>query len=528
MRSLLLRSAITGVALAGAMAAAQAAPVRGGKLLFARNADSLFLDPVLNDNNTDIWVLTSLNSGLLAPTHDGKGVQPGLATSWGASADGKTFTVTLRPGTKFADGSPVTAEDVVWSLDRARDPKAGTWNFLLASIDKVTAESADKVVLSLKNPDPSLPAALATFNAAIMPKKLFEASKGANDEERAHSFAEHPVGAGPFMLDSWQRGSKMVLKRNPYYWGKDASGAALPYLDEVDMTVVPDDATRILQLKAGQVDATEFVPYERAKELSGDPKLTMDLFPSTKVTYVQLNARPKLNDGSPNPLADEKVRQALNYALNKKAVIQIVTHGLGAPMQSYMPSTTPLYTALGPVYAYNMAKAKSLLAASGYPKGFNLVALSQAGNADDVSTLAAMQQMWAPLGVKLSIQQMDLVSLDAHYHKYDFQMRTGYWTNDIADPNEITSYFAYYPNIQCQYSGWKSDRIDALYDQSQVEQDPAKRAAQYKEIQQTFVQGAPMFFLYESPFAAASRKEVHGFMQIPLGNYVFDTAYVEK
>ena len=528
MRSLLLRSAIMAAALAGTMAEAQAQPVRGGKLAFARNADSLFLDPVLNDNNTDIWVLTSLNSGLLAPTADGKGVKPALATSWGASADGKTFTVTLRPGTKFADGSPVTAEDVVWSLDRARDPKAGTWNFLLASIDKVAAEGTDKVVLTLKNPDPSLPAALATFNAAIMPKALFMAAKGANDDERAHSFAEHPVGAGPFMLDSWQRGSKMVLKRNPYYWGKDAGGTPLPYLDEVDMTIVPDDATRILQLRAGQIDATEFVPYERAKELGSDPKLTMDLFPSTQVTYVQLNARPKLNDGTPNPLSNEKVRQALNYALNKKAIIQIVTHGLGTPMQSYMPSTTPLYTGLGPAYPYNMSKAKALLASAGYPNGFNLVVLSQAGKADDVSQLAAMQQMWAPLGVKLSIQQMDLVTLDARYHKYDFQMRTGYWTNDIADPNEITSYFAYSPTVQCQYSGWKSDRIDALYTQSQVEQDPARRAAEYKEMQQTFVQAAPMFFLFESPFAAASRKAVHGFMQIPLGNYVFDTAYVEK
>ncbi len=527
MRSLLLRSAIIGAALAGTMAA-EAQPVRGGKLTFARNADSLFLDPVLNDNNTDIWILTSLNAGLLAPAADGKGVQPALATAWGASADGKTFTVTLRTGTKFADGSPLTPEDVVWSLDRARDPKAGTWNFLLASIDKVAADGADKVVLTLKNPDPSLPAALATFNAAIMPKKLFMAAKGGTDEERAHSFAEHPVGAGPFMLDSWQRGSKMVLKRNPYYWGKDASGTPLPYLDEVDLTIVPDDATRILQLKAGQIDATEFVPYARAKELGADPTVSMDLFPSTQVNYVQLNARPKLNDGTPNPLSNEKVRQALNFALNKKAIIQIVTHGIGAPMRSYMPSTTPLYVGTEQVYPYNMAKAKSLLAEAGYAKGFNLVVLSQAGKADEVAQLAAMQQMWAPLGVKLSIQQMDLVSLDAHYHKYDFQMRTGYWTNDIADPNEITSYFAYYPTVKSQYSGWKSDRIDALYEQSQVEQDPGKRAAQYKEIQQVFVQGAPMFFLYETPFAAASRKQVHGFMQIPLGNYVFDTAYVEK
>ncbi len=517
-----------GVVLAGAMAVAQAEPVRGGKLIFARNADSLFLDPVLNDDNVDIWILTNLNGTLLAPTPDGKGVRPGLAVSWGASGDGRTFTLKLRPGVKFSDGSPVTAEDVVWSLERARDPKAGIWNFLLLSVDKVAAQGDDAIVLSLKSPDPSLPAALATFNSAIMPKKLFLAAKGVTMEDKARAFAEHPVGAGPFMLDSWQRGSKMVLKRNPNYWGKDASGAALPYLDEVDLMVVPDDATRILQIKAGQVDATEFVPFERVKELQADPKLTMNLFPSTQVTYVQLNARPKLNDGAANPLSNEKVRQALNYALNKKAITQIVTHGFGVPMQSYMASTTPLYVALGPAYPYDMGKAKAMLAEAGYAKGFSLLAFSQAGKAGDTSTLAAMQQMWAPLGVKLSIQQMDLATMDDRYHKNDFQLRTGYWTNDIADPNEITSYFAYSPNIECQHSGWKNPRVDALYNQSQVEQDPAKRAAEYKEMQQLYVQGAPMFFLFESPFAAVTRKQVKGFEQIPLGNDVFETAYVEK
>ena len=525
--SALWTSALAGVALL-ATSVAQAAPPRGGTLVFGRNADSQFLDPVLNDANVDIWVLTSLNSTLLLPTLDGRGVRPGLATEWGASADGRTFTVKLRPGITFSDGSPVTPDDVVWSLTRAHDPKAGIWNFLLASIDSVEARGADSVVLTLKNPDPSLPAALATFNAAIMPKTLFMAAKGGTDEERAHSFAEHPVGAGPFMLDSWQLGTKMVLKRNPHYWAKDSDGGALPYLDEVVMPIVPDDATRILQLKAGQIDATEFVPYARAAELKKDPNLTMSLFPSTQITYVQLNARPKLNDGTDNPLSNEKVRQALNYALNKPAIIQIVTHGLGTPMRSFMPSTTPLYADLGPVYPYDMAKAKTLLKEAGFDKGFPLVALSQAGKADDTATLAAMQQMWAPLGVKLSIQQLDLATIDARYHKNDFQMRSGYWTNDIADPNEIASYFAYSPNIQCQYSGWQSERADKLFEQSQVEQDPAKRAAQYREIQQIFVAGAPMFFLFESPFAAAARKGVDGFLQIPLGNYWFETATVAK
>ena len=146
----------------------------------------------------------------------------------------------------------------------------------------------------------------------------------------------------------------------------------------------------------------------------------------------------------------------------------------------------------------------------------------------DTSTLTTIQQMWAPLGVKLSIQQMDLPTMDARYHKSDFQIRTAYWTNDIADPNEITSYFAYYPTVQSQYSGWKNDAVDKLFEQSQVELDATKRSAQYNQMQHIFVAAAPMFFLYESPFAAATRDDVKGFRQSPLGNDMFAEAYIEK
>ena len=108
--------------------------------------------------------------------------------------------------------------------------------------------------------------------------------------------------------------------------------------------------------------------------------------------------------------------------------------------------------------------------------------------------LVKAQQMWAPLGVKLAIQQMDIATLDDRYHKNDFQLRTAYWTNDIADPSEISSYFAYFPNIQCQHSGWKSERADQLFEQSQVEQDPARRADEYKEIQRIYMAAAPVIW----------------------------------
>ena len=167
-------------ALALGCASADAA-TRGGKMVYARYADSLFLDPVLNDANVDIWVLTNLYDTLLAPTSDGSGVTPALATKWDSSADGKTLTLTLRSDVKFSDGTPMTVDDVKWSLDRARDPKAGEWNSSLAAVDSIDAKDATTVVLNLKHADPTLLAALATFNSAILPKAAFEATPGATE-----------------------------------------------------------------------------------------------------------------------------------------------------------------------------------------------------------------------------------------------------------------------------------------------------------------------------------------------------------
>ena len=155
--------------------------------------------------------------------------------------------------------------------------------------------------------------ALATFNTAILPEKKFEAEAGATDADKAKSFAEHPIGTGPFVLKSWQRGGTMELVKNPNYWAKGEDGQPLPYLDGVKFEIIPDDATRILKVQAGELDAAEFIPYARVAELKADTRLAMELFPSTRVFYGNFNVRPQI-DGKDNPLANVKVRQALNYA----------------------------------------------------------------------------------------------------------------------------------------------------------------------------------------------------------------------
>ncbi len=512
------------LALQAGLSQAQAATT-GGKLVFGRYADSLFLDPVLTDANVDIWVMTNIYDTLLLPTANGQGTQPGLATAYEITDGGKTVTLTLREGVKFSDGTPLSADDVVWSLDRARDPKAGPWNSLLASVDHVDA-AGNTVVLRLKNPDATIIPVLATFNTAILPKKAFEAMPGDTMDDKAKAFGEKPIGTGPFVLVEWKRGSSMKLRRNPQYWRKADNGQALPLLDELEFQIIPDDSTRLLKLKAGELDGVEFVPFARVKELQADPNLRMELWPSTRVAYLTMNVRPTLN-GAPNPLANLKVRQALNYAMNKDAVIGVTTLGLGKPMRSFMSSATPLF-APSPLYPYDLAKAKALLAEAGMAGGFDLTCLTLSGNQDNLTNLTLAQQMWSAIGVRLKIEQLDNPTLTAHYRAGTFQLRTAAWTDDIADPSEITSYFAYFPNIASLHSGWQDARADELYLASQREIDPAKRAAQYTEIQSIYNAAAPIVYLYETPYPVAFRAKVKGFVQIPLGNNIFEMASVEK
>jgi peptide/nickel transport system substrate-binding protein len=500
---------------------------RGGTFTYSPEADCIFLDPAFTQQNPDIWVALNIYDTLLHPSADGKTVVPGLASSYEVSPDALTITLKLRPGIKFSDGSAIEPSDVKFTLDRAH--VSGEFAFLLESIDKVETQGTDTVVLHLKHPDPAILWALATFNTGVVPEKLLQAAPGNTPQEKAKAFAEKPVGSGPFLLTSWKHGSEMVLGRNPYYWEKGEDGKPLPYVDQVKLVIIPDDATRILKLKAGEIDGAEFVPLARVAELKADPKLNMVLFPAAQTIYLAMNNRPTLKDGAPNPLSDQRVRQALNYAVDKKAIIQVLSYGIGTPQLTFMPSSTPFaYTEKGEPYPYNPAKAKELLKQAGFANGFEVGIYAIAGKADDQTELAAIQQMWGEVGVKLKIQSLDSTTRIAKFKAGDYQMRTALWTNDINDPSEITSYYAYYPTVQSNFSGFRNLDIEADFVKSQAEMDNEKRGALYKHLQQLYIDAAPMVFLLELPYPVALGKKVQGFVQIPLGNYIFAGVHLEQ
>lgn len=518
---------LLGAALGLAATTSALAIERGGAMTFARYDDSTVIDPVWADRNPDLWMVTNLYETLLRNGPDGS-IVPGLAESYDVAADGLFITLTLREGLKFSDGSALTVADVVFSLDRARNPELGPWAGLLGAVDKVAADG-NKVLLTLKNPDPTIVSILATFNTGIVSKAAFEKAAGGSDQEKAKAYFEGtPVTSGPFTMKSRVAGSSMSFARNPNYWRTGEDGKPLPYLDEVDFVVIPDDATRILKLQAGEVDVAEFIPFARVGELRGDTNLKMELFPSTRIIYAPINTRDTRKDGSKNPLADVKVRQALNYATDKSMLLKLVTFDTGKPMTSLMSAATQLHYGPEPLYPYNPEKAKQLLAEAGVDGGLDITFTTLAGSADDATLFTALQQMWAPLGVNLKVEQVDNPTRGTKNRSGEFDIHTYGWANDVNDPAQVTGWLGYYKQRQAVGTGWNNEEFNKLFEASNSEVDPAKRKEEYKRMQEIYAENAPLLFLYETPFAVAVSKSVEGYVQTPLGANDFAAAWRAK
>jgi peptide/nickel transport system substrate-binding protein len=272
------------------------------------------LDPAQNSVNESIWLDQNIYSRLLQPNATGTKLLPDLATSWKVSNGGKTYTFHLRSA-KFSDGSPVTAQDAVYSITRAKNLKGG-WGFLLDAVKSVTAPSSKTLVIKLTRPHAPLLADLAMYAYAVVPQKLVKA--------QGDAFFNKPVGSGPFMVTSLQKDQEVDLTVNPYWYGKK------PNIKNVKVQIVPNDNSRVLLLQSKKVDAIENPPGNLINQLSKYPGLQSDLFPSTRVDFIQL-------DEHFAPFKDKNVRLALNYGIDRNAIVKLAYSGHATPAASYMP-----------------------------------------------------------------------------------------------------------------------------------------------------------------------------------------------
>ncbi len=499
-----LSAKLSHLALAAMILLVGAGPALADNVLrIAREQDSTTFDPIFTILAPDVWVLNQFYSTLVRANADATDIVPDLAESWEIAPDGLTYTFKLRDA-KFSDGTPVNASDAVFSLSRVRDEEAAPMRSLFQVINAIEAPDDKTVVLKLSKTYPPLMSVLAMFAASIVPE---HAVKAAGDR-----FGETPVGSGAFKLKEWVRGEKVVLERNPYYWE-----TGLPRLDGVEWLYVADDNTRTLKLQANEVDAATFIPWNQIKDLQGNADLKVQLDKSTRMDHILVNH-------SHEPLGNKTVRQALNMAIDQKAIVDVVTFGYGTPANSFFPLDGMDYNPANPNYPYDPEKAKAMLDAEGVKDlTLNFVLVAGDSSHDQIGVL--VKDQLAKIGVTVNLVKLEAGQQWDALVAGDYDIGVMWWVNDIFDPDQKAQFcVSGDPENRSYYTNYKNPEVTKLVQEAAVELDPAKRKAMYFEIQRLAKDDVHWIDLYYSPFRNAARANVSGFVQNPLGRYMLETA----
>jgi len=367
---------------------------KGGTLTIATPLEPVTMDPNVGEADAGSQhVQTLVFDRLLEVDPDSSELRPGLATSWELDRKANTATFHLRDA-KFSDGSPVTSADVKFSFERAQDPEVDPafGETLAALIQSISTPDPRTVVLHFSEPRPAVFPYLTMVTLSIVSQEAFE-------KLGPEKLATLPTGAGsgPFQVVKWVKGQFVELARNPHYWQQGR-----PYLDGVKTVTVPDDNTRILDVKSGQVDVADEIPYSQLASVEGTSGVKLQTQPLFAVDTVFLKAE--------GPLKPQAVRQALNFATPKEAIRDVAFGGEGGiansmipPMQYWDPDIEP--------YPLDVEEAKKLLAQAGYPDGFDLELLTQGGDETSRQVASILQEAWGKAGVDVSIRSLDPGSL---------------------------------------------------------------------------------------------------------------------
>jgi peptide/nickel transport system substrate-binding protein len=472
-----------------------------GVLSIGRREDSTTFDPIKSAQNVDNWVFSNVFDVLIRVDKTGTKLEPGLAESWTVSDDGLTYTFKIRDA-KFSDGSPITAGDAAFSLLRIRDNKGSLWSDSYKVID--TAEAADDrtLVVKLKNPSAPFLSTLALPNVSVLSKKAVEAGEDA--------FAELPTASsGAFIVKEWRRGDRVILEKNPNFWQADRVK-----LDGVEWISVPDDNTRMLNVQAGQLDTAIFVPFSRVEELKKDANLNVHIETSTREDHLLINHEH-------GALAKKEVRQALDMAIDKKALVDTVTFGLGTVANSYVPKGALYYYADNLQRPYDPEKAKAMLAEAG-ASDLTLNYVVRAGDEVVEQTAVLLQQQLAKAGVTVNINKVDPSAEWDMLVAGDYDVGVNYWTNDILDPDQKTTFVVGHDSNMNYMTRYKNDAVKDLVAKARLELDPAKREAMYIDIQKMAKDDVHWIDLYYSPYINVSRKGIENFYQNPLGRFFLE------
>ncbi|WP_037570967.1 ABC transporter substrate-binding protein [Spirochaeta cellobiosiphila] len=495
----------------------------GGVLVFARSGDSVGLDPARETDGESFYATGNIFDTLVEFKPGTTEVQPALAKSWDISDDGLTFTFHLVEGAMFHDGTPVNAKAVKFSFDRQfvkSNPyyKLGPWKYwgymdMDSIVSEVIAKDDTTVIFKLKKVEAPFLANLAMdFAAIVSPTAL---------EKYGTDFASNPVGSGPFKFVSWQKDDNIILERNESYWRRPA------YLDRLVLKVIPDATARYLALQKGEVDVVDFPSVEDLADIESNPDIKLISQAGMNVGYLALNNEKK-------PFDNVKVRQAINFAINKKEIIAGVYGEAGTAAKNPLPPNMWSYNDDITPYEYSPEKAKKLLAEAGYPDGFSTtlwaMPVARPYNPNGRKVAEIMQAQLAKVGIQVEIVSYEWGTYLDKTDQGEHDMALMGWTGDNGDPDNflwvlLSAPAAVKPAGNIAF--WKNDEFTSVIKQAKETFDIEKRTELYKEAQVIFHNQAPWVPLAHSVVYAPVKKSVMDYVLYPTGSRKFYNVYFQ-
>jgi ABC-type transport system substrate-binding protein len=450
----------------------------GGSIVITYKDDVATLDPAIGYDWQNWSMIKSLFDGLMDYVPGTTDLRPGLAESYEISEDGLTYTFKLRPGVKFHNGREMTADDVVYSLSRVTNPEtqspgAGFFGMIegfdamldgsATTLSGVTAVDPQTVQIKLSRPDATFLHVMALNFASVVPQEAVE--------EFGPDFGRNPVGTGAYRLADWTLGQQVVFEKNADYWRE-----GIPYLDQITFEIGQEPVVALLRLQNGEIDLPgDGIPPAKFQEVMSDPAQAERVIQGGQLQtgYITMNV-------TQPPFDNVQVRQAVNMAINKDRIVQII-NGRAVPANQPLPPTMPGYTEGYEGYAYDPEAAKALLAEAGFPEGFETELFVM--NTDPNPRIAqAIQQDLAAIGITASIQALAQANvIEAGGAGTAPMIWSGgmAWIADFPDPANF-----YYPILGCAGAvegGWNwskycNEELDAMATQADSISDPARSA----------------------------------------------------
>lgn len=484
-------------------------------LVVAMQADATHLDPHVSGNGVSNTITNSMYETLVT-FNDKTEIIPLLAKSWTVSEDGKSYTFLLNEGVKFHDGEPFNAEAVKANYERTKTDKTLRLVQQTDTWDNVVADSEYQVTINLKKANNTFLNKLSQVRM-VSPKAITEQGKD--------GLAKVSAGTGPFKLAERVDGGYTKMVRNEEYW------QAGPKVDSLTFKVVPEDGARIAMLITGEADIINPVPPIQVEKISGKPDIEVKNFDGITYRYVTLNKNYALADGR-KPLADVKVRQAMNYAFDSEAFVSVVFKGFARVPTSIFSSSIMYYAEQTP-YTKDLEKAKALMKEAGYEAGFPINVWVD-NTTLEMQGAEFVKQQLAEINIEVSVMPMESTTIadmtSVEESKTEVQMWYVNWSSGSYEADGSMRNILHsdkFPPAGYNTAFYNNPEFNKLLDDALLLTDSAEITELYKQAQTIAWEECPWIYLANDNSILGQKSYVKGIIYKPGGDMIFTTAELE-